>query len=205
MRGGGFCAKVRIKMITCLQGQAQIMGEKMVVMTRGGVGYGVMMTNTARTRLHGEEAMIYTHQFLREDRSELYGFERMEDLVLFEILITVSGLGPKTALGMFEVGGAERIIAAVQNADLGFFSAVPRVGKKLAQKIVIELKGKLGGVKDLDLGPKSQNYQDAKDGLLSLGYGETEIDNVLAGLGERVEAEDLGSLIKVAIKQLTAG
>lgn len=199
-------------MITLVSGKPQIIGEKLVLMTPGGVGFSILvpkkilnaiaMTMGRSAETTQNEITLYTYSYIREDRFELYGFERMNDLALFEILITVSGLGPKMALGMFEVGGAERIIEAVQNADLGFFSGVPRVGKKLAQKIVIELKGKLGGVKELDLGPKSQNYQDVKDGLLGLGYGETEIDDVLTAMAEEIEEKEIGMSIKIAIQKL---
>ena len=191
-------------MIGYLQGRPQIVGEKIIIHTAGGVGYLVAVTeatlNAAATK---SELALYTYTFVREDRLELYAVEQPNDLVLFEQLLTVSGVGPRVALALLGNGGANKLIEAVQQANVSFFTSVPRVGKKLAQKIVIELKTKLGGLKDLDLSPKSQNYQDVRESLMSLGYLEGEIELVLMDFEEVIDGQDIATTIKQAIKVLT--
>ncbi len=103
--------------------------------------------------------------------------------------------------GLLIDAGGERLTAAIQNADTSFFTSIPRVGKKLAQKIIIELKGKLGGVKDLDLSPKTSKYQDAWQGLQALGFAEAEIERALLSMD--VENMTLEMVIKQGIKNAT--
>ena len=107
-------------------------------------------------------------------------------------------MGPKIALTIVDVG-ADRLIRAVQNAEVGFFSAIPRVGKKLAQKIIIELKSKLGGLKELELGPLSDKEQDVLEGLKSLGFAEESIQQVL---GELDRTQPVEVMLKQAVKNL---
>ena len=195
-------------MIRIVKGAPRRVGDKLVVMTSGGLGWEVLTSEQVKVRLAASEineVELFTYTYLREDRFEIYGFETASDLALFELLITVSGLGPKTALAVFEKGSAGQIVEAIQNANLGFFSGVPRLGKKLAQKIVIELKGKLGSTKELDLSPKSQQYQDVKDSLLALGYAEELVTAVLENMTETVETADIGTSVRQALKQLTTG
>jgi Holliday junction DNA helicase RuvA len=95
--------------------------------------------------------------------------------------------------------GADRLVRAVQNAQVSFFSSVPRVGKKLAQKIIIELKSKLGGIKELELGPLSDKEQDVSEGLKSLGFDEQSIQEVLRELDNDQSVE---VMLKTAVKSL---
>ena len=139
-------------MIAYLTGSPIFQAQQVVVVT-GGVGYLVHVGNTLLSQLSSQQAEqvslhIYTH--VKEDRLELYGFDRLENLELFKLLIAISGVGPKTAQNLVDAG-SERLIEAVRQAQTSFFTSVPRVGKKLAQKIIIELKSKLGSLQELNL------------------------------------------------------
>ncbi|HOI05374.1 MAG TPA: Holliday junction branch migration protein RuvA [Candidatus Woesebacteria bacterium] len=188
-------------MIAYLKGPVMVKDHYLIICC-GGVGYQVyapskFLHSAVAAEIAGDEleAHIYTH--VREDKLELYGFAQEQDLALFQLVLTVSGVGPKTALAIVD-GGADQLITAVQEANLSFFTAVPRVGKKLAQKIVIELKSKLGSLKELNLATLSPKRQDVYDALLGLGFADGEINLAL----EKVDVDnlDLAEAIKQALK-----
>ena len=147
----------------------------MLIVDVNGVGYGVLANaGTLQTAGSLDEISLNIYTHVREDRIELYGFSSPQEQMLFELLISVSGVGPKTALAITEKG-SQALVEAIQQADVRFFTKVPRVGKKSAQKIIIELKSKLGGLKDLDLKPLAGKNQDVSEALQSLGFAEEEI------------------------------
>jgi Holliday junction DNA helicase RuvA len=188
-------------MIAYLKGQVTVKKNYLIIIC-GGVGYQVQATSNflqsaSQNELKGEEleAHIFTH--VKEDRLELYGFAQEKELALFQLVLTVSGVGPKTALAIVNAG-AEKLISAVQEANLSFFTAIPRVGKKLAQKIIIELKSKLGGLKELNLATLSPKKQDVYDALLGLGFDDQSINFALEKID--IESLDLAVAIKQALK-----
>ena len=185
-------------MIAYLKGQVIVKSDYLIMVCTG-VGYQVHVpSNFLRSAVHSElageelEAHIYTH--VKEDKLELYGFQQEQELALFKLVLTVSGVGPKTALGIIN-GGADKLISAVQEANLSFFTAVPRVGKKLAQKIIIELKSKLGSLRELNLATLSPKRQDVYDALLGLGFDDGSINLAL----EKIDVDNLD--LAVSIKQ----
>ena len=185
-------------MIAYLKGQVTVKKNCLIIICAG-VGYqvftpGNFLHSASKSEVAGEEleAHIYTH--VKEDKFELYGFEQEKELALFQLVLTVSGVGPKTALGIIN-GGADKLISAVQEANLSFFTAVPRVGKKLAQKIIIELKSKLGSLRELNLATLSPKRQDVYDALLGLGFDDRSINMAL----EKIDVDNLD--LAVAIKQ----
>jgi Holliday junction DNA helicase RuvA len=187
-------------MISYLKGYPLVSGIKLTIVVNN-VGYGVTVNPqlTSKFATQNEvELFIYTH--VKEDKLELYGFESTTEKEMFELVLGVSGVGPSIALNLV-AAGPHHLIEAVQNAQVGFFSAVPRVGKKLAQKIIIELRGKLGELKALDLGPKSAQYQEVYDALLSFGFSEQDIGQVLEQLD--IENLEIQQAIKIAMKKLS--
>lgn len=187
-------------MISYLIGQP-IIEKNFVTILVHGVGYGVKVTQKTLgelAQLSEVELYIYTH--VKEDALELFGFMTKGDRELFLLLIDVSGVGPKTALNILNYGD-KQIIQAVQQADVGLFSSIPRVGKKLAQKIIIDLRSKLGALKELDLAPTSIQYQEVVLALQSLGFEDRAITLAL----EEVEVESLetGAAVKAAIQALS--
>ncbi|MDR0462632.1 MAG: Holliday junction branch migration protein RuvA [Pseudomonadales bacterium] len=190
-------------MIAYLEGSILQRDENSVLIkTVSGVGYRVLVSPGINHYFNGKDvAELYIYSHIREDRFELYGFLKSSDLKLCELLLTVSGCGPKMAQLLLD-NGADNVIKAVQNADIGFFTSTPRVGKKLAQKLIIDLKTKLGGLKDLDLTPKSSHYQDVFAGLSALGFADSEIERALGGI-DGIEEMTLEAAIKEGIKNAT--
>jgi Holliday junction DNA helicase RuvA len=173
-------------MIALLTG-TPILDQNELIMMVGGVGYGIQASSRTLQALSGKtNATLYVHTHVREEALELFGFLSKQDKELFTLLQSVSGVGPRTALAISDRGAAV-IIDAVQTADLQAFSSVPRVGKKLAQKIIIELTSKLGSLKELNLTPLNSFERDISDALEALGFAESDIEKAL----REVELADL--------------
>ncbi|MEO8581094.1 MAG: Holliday junction branch migration protein RuvA [Patescibacteria group bacterium] len=187
-------------MIGSLRGIPKLLGKQLIIDVAG-VGYAVNVgTSTLSQLLHKPTVELCIHTHVREDEISFYGFLSPSDQVLFEYLLSVSGIGPKSALHIAD-RGVEPITQAVQQADIGFFTQIPRVGKKLAQKIIIDLRSKLGTLKELDLKPESQQYADVVAALENFGYGTDEIYRALQHID--YDAMSIQSVIKLAIKQLS--
>lgn len=184
-------------MISFLVGKPIIEKEFVTILT-GGVGYAVRINEQVLSRLRSTEVaelFIYTH--VRENAIELYGFSSTQERDLFLLLLDVSGVGPKTALGIINLP-SQKIISAIQNAETAVFSSVPRVGKKLAQKIIIELRSKLGALKELDLSPVSPKYHEVMEALQGLGFPDQSIEAALKTID--LENLPLSQAVKLAIQ-----
>jgi Holliday junction DNA helicase RuvA len=142
-------------MIGFLKGKVELLKRPFVMINVNDVGYKVLVPETIYAKLSlGDVVKIFTYTYVREDALDLFGFLEAEDLGLFESLLTVSGVGPKTALSIFSFGERKDIIEAIIKGDVTFFTSVPRLGTKNAQKIIIELKNKMGSGTDFDLSGK---------------------------------------------------
>ena len=187
-------------MISYLKGYPLITSNQLTIVVNN-VGYGVKVNSQLLNKFSNVsevELFIFTH--VKEDKLELFGFESVTEKEMFELVLSVSGVGPSIALNLV-AAGPHQLVEAVQNAQVAFFTAVPRVGKKLAQKIIIELRGKLGELKSLDLGPKSTKYQELYEALESFGFSEQAIVQTLETMA--VEELELQAAIKVAMKKLS--
>lgn len=182
-------------MIAFLHGKPIVDGNKLIVLV-GGVGYDVFVGGKVLSAAaQQQEVELFIHTHVREDALELFGFSSAQDKSLFLLLLSVSGIGPKTAL-LIADQGAEKITVAVQNANVSFFTSIPRVGKKMAQKIIIELKSKLGSLKELKIGGMSEHEQMIVDAVVVLGFEEQRVYEVMEG-------EDFSEVaIEAAIKQV---
>lgn len=168
-------------MIAYLTGRPELVQDQLIIHV-GGVGYGVKVSNRVfQAAASQDEISLHIYSHVREDRFELYGFPNHQELKLFQLLIGVSGVGPATALNLMDKN-AEELIEAVQEANTGFFKSVPRVGKKTAQKIIIELRGKLGELKELNLAPLSSAQQTVAEALESLGWEDEQIQAAIKEL-----------------------
>lgn len=172
-------------MIARLTGTPLEFDQKLIIDVNG-VGYAVSITTTTFSKVDWNTLLslwIYTH--VTEQNIELFGFSEIAEQKLFKLLLSVSGVGPTTALAICNLG-ASKITEAVQQANVSFFTKAPRVGKKLGQKIIIELTSKLGSLKELDLQPLSSAQSEAQEALLSLGFSEVHISETLRDLPEEI-------------------
>lgn len=171
-----------------------------VIIDTGGVGYKVLVPLGILSKTKkGEELRVYTYTHVREDMLELFGFETADDLSLFELFLTVPGVGPKTAIGIFSAGTSGQIKNAILLSDTSFFSGVPRLGLKNAQKIIIELKSKLGGDSAVDL----SSHEEEKEISLALknfGFKADEITLTLKKI--RGQGNSIEEKVKLALKNL---
>ena len=189
-------------MIGFLSGEVVARDDPHIIINVNGVGYKVLAPKSvlSKATLNGKlKLYIYTH--VREDAISLFGFLDSLDLRLFENLISVSGIGPKTAMNIFSVGGREEIVQAIITGDVVFFTGVPRLGKKNAQKLIIELKNKLGSVDDLDLS-KFDNKENSEvvSALKTFGFTTREALEALRNI--KGEGKSTEEKIRMALKEL---
>lgn len=144
------------------------------------------------------EVHCYLYHHVREDINQLFGFESLETLALFEQLISISGIGPKAALAVLSLGDSARIAQAITTSDLAFLSLAPGVGKRAAEKIVLELKGKMGNFAT-STGIASPT-EDLVGALESLGYKRAELLPIIGKLPD--DLADIGAQIKWVLSQV---
>jgi len=170
-------------MIGALKGTVFSKTQNPILLLTQGVGYLVHVTEGfLESAEPNTETFLFIHSHIRDDTFDLFGFPTRQELVLFELLIGVSGVGPKTALTVIN-RGVSAVTLAVQKSDVDFFTTIPRLGKKNAQKIIIELKQKLGSSNDLDLSDISTSEtKEVLEALLSMGFIKNEILAVIKNI-----------------------
>lgn len=190
-------------MIGFLRGEIVVREDPYIIVNVNGVGYKVFASSPLLSKIEGEEGTvkIFTYTHVREDNISLFGFAESSDLKLFEKLISVSGIGPKTAMGIFSVGTREMIIDAIVRGDAGFFTQVPRLGTKNSQKIIIELKNKFGGEGELDLlGHDSKNNKEVISALEGFGFSKKEAIGAIKEI--KADGKKVEDRIRMALKYL---
>lgn len=179
-------------MISYLTGKVFEKGVRFAIIDVGGVGYKVWATNDTLHQLKiGAEAKLRTHHTVREDAQELFGFLDEDDLALFELLIKISGIGPKTALNILNVATPETLRRSITSGETAYLTKISGIGKKTADKIILELREKLGASGE---GTTLKEEVDALEALKSLGYSHAEareglkqVPAHIAGTGARVK------------------
>jgi len=172
-------------MISHLTGTVIAENDKFITLDVHGVGYKLFVTG--ETRKHASktsETSVWTHLAVRENALDLYGFLEQAELEFFELLTTVSGIGPKTALGIMNIAAIETIVTAISKNDAGYLTKTSGVGNKNAQKIVLELKGKINDF-HFEATENSNEENDAQDALQSLGYSQKEAREALKKVSEK--------------------
>jgi len=172
-------------MIASLQGKLESLGSDWAVINVGGIGFQVYMPTSTLSTLGtiGEAVKLHTHLHLREDNATLYGFASTEELGLFQTLIGVSGLGPKLALAMLSALNVEQLAMAIATGSTEMLTTVPGIGKKMANRLILELKEKIGAA--WIAAPATQLAQENTDvlaALTSLGYSAAEASRAVATL-----------------------
>lgn len=194
-------------MIAFLNGVVAGKNQSTAFVDVGGVGFAVGMSANDLSRLPstGERVLIHTYFAVREDAMTLYGFLSLESKSLFEKLIGVSSVGPKIALAALSTFKASEFIAAVLSGDAAAVSKVPGIGKKMAQRIILELKGSLADASADDLfstkaGEQAARLQGAKEALLAMGFTSAEADVALKDAPETLVTDS--ALLQYALRRL---
>lgn len=190
-------------MISHLSGTLLHASERFIVIDVSGVGYKVRVTLDTLQKLRSnsdKKVSLWTHLVVREDVLDLYGFQNEHELDFFELLIGVSGIGPKSALGILNVAPIEHLREAISNGDTGTLTKVSGIGSKGAQKIILELRDKLGGYGEATPHGALRDEHDAIDALCALGYSEREAREALKGVSP--DTKGTSARIKEALKHL---
>ena len=185
-----------------LNGEITLMEGNLAVVDCGGAGYACHTTAYTLSKLHvGQTAKLFTYCNIREDAFDIYGFSTREELRCFELLLSVTGVGPKAALAILSSTSPERFTLAIMTQDEKTLTAAQGVGKKLAQRIILELKDKLGAaVSEVDFSgapavpvpAAGGNFALAQAALAELGYNQAEIAAALKGIpAEGLSTEEI--------------
>ena len=189
-------------MISKVTGTVSGINEKYAVIDVGGLGYKVfMMPDTLAKLREGDHASLFTYLAVRENALDLYGFTTSDELSFFELLLDVSGIGPKSALGILSVASTEALTQAIGTGDTSYLTKVGGIGRKTAEKIVLELRDKLkGNVNHKETSGALRTESDIMEALKSLGYSQNEARDAL----KEVPADIVGTnaRIKEALKIL---
>lgn len=187
-------------MIYYVSGPVALLEPGLAVIDCAGVGYGCRITAYTASKLKlRENTRLYITESIREDAYDLYGFESRAEQRCFELLTNVNGVGPKAALSILSSGGPQNFTLAVMTGNEKLLTAAPGVGKKIAQRIILELKDKLGGASELDFSagsvaaaPAANNAVGlATAALQELGYGPAEISAALKGVDPNASTEEM--------------
>lgn len=191
-------------MIGRLTGELHQVDPGTVLVDVGGVGYLVSITLRAFDRLAGEaRASLWIHTLVRDDAIVLYGFPQRAELAAFEQLIGVAGVGPRTALAVLSALSVTELAAAVEGGDRGLLERTPGVGRKTAERILLELRGRLDTTGVAAAGAPSDRAADAVSALVNLGYPERAARGAVEqALGEAA-GDELGEILRLALRRLT--
>lgn len=194
-------------MISVLKGEVVVRRPDHVVLLCAGVGYRAAVSTQTLTHVPaaGEEAMLHTHLIVRDDALTLYGFYSEQERELFLMLLSVQAVGPKVALAVLSGGPSRELIGAIAGGDAARFQAVPGIGKRTAERIIVELREKVvgaqGSASDGPLitarrgeGPRGL----ARDGLLELGYAPGEVEELLRDAAGDSAEELIAHALRVA-------
>ncbi len=194
-----------------LSGTVALLEEHLAVVDCGGVGYACKTTSNTLSRLHqGEKARLFTYMNVREDAIDLYGFATKEELSCFRQLIGVSGVGPKAALAILSSTNPAGLAMAVVTGDEKALTSAPGIGKKTAQRIILELKDKMAKTQATSAGEAyggrgttvipQNKLSEATAALAVLGYSPAEINSAFQGI--RMDALSLEEIIRQALKKM---
>lgn len=191
-----------------VNGTVAEIGPNLAVIDCGGVGYACATTNYTLAQLkRGEQAKLYTYLHVREEIFDLYGFSTQAELSSFKMLLGVSGVGPKAALAILSSGTPDQLALSIVTGDEKSLTGVPGIGKKIAQRIILELKDKLAKEQtgfDARMGtlspiPAGGKTQEAASALAVLGYSSQEISAALKGVDAALPVEQM---IRIALKKM---
>lgn len=189
-------------MIARIEGTIIYITDKFVVVDVAGVGYKVFTTtDTLSSVILGDHSLFWTYMAVRENSLDLYGFTTHDEMAFFELLLDVSGIGPKSALSILAVASIDTLKRAIATGDTSYLNKVSGIGKKTAEKIVIELRDKLHAHKGEEGAPSMlRGESDIIEALKSLGYSQVEARDTLKQIPHTIEGTN--ARIKEALKIL---
>ena len=192
-------------MIVSVSGKLASVWENSVALDVRGVGLKITLSRRTLRALpqRGSSITLYTHLHVREDALDLYGFPSEPELALFEQLISVSGVGPKSALAVLDVGSLPDIVAAIAENRPDLLSRAPGIGKKSAERIVLELRSKVHTGKGEATIARMDADADLLETLMGLGYRREDAKAALDRIDKKVA--DIGARLKAALKTLSSG
>lgn len=199
-------------MISFIRGVSADMTESAVILEAGSIGYEIFMTGSDLSQMHvGEEVKVHTYFHVREDAMQLYGFLAKDNLQMFKLLLGVNGVGPKAAMGILSGITADELRFAVLSDDVKTISKAPGIGRKTAQKLILELKDKLDLEEAFEMklaheqgsavsaGEASDSRQEAVEALVALGYSSTDALRAVRQVQD-VASDDVEGILKAALK-----
>lgn len=180
-------------------------GSEAIIMTAGGVGYRVMISpGAANLCVVGSEVILETHLVVREDVLDLFGFANESEKKLFKNLVSVSGVGPKTALHFLSLGTVAEIALAIGRGDLEFLTKVSGIGKKTAERIVVELREKISKEQkifgEVVIGSENAAVTDAIEALITLGYSAIQARDVVKQIDSKNKTSE--QLLRIALQKI---
>lgn len=190
-------------MISSISGTIIDTGERYVVVDIQGLGYKVYVTDAAlHTLTVGTTAKLLTHLAVRENALDLYGFTSKKEKDFFELLISISGIGPKSALNILSLVSSDTLVSSIRSGSTAHLVKVSGIGRKTAEKIVLELRDKLGGMSTDDVSTSAgmSSDADAIEALKALGYDANEAREALKNIDK--ELSDTSAKVKAALKVL---
>lgn len=189
-------------MIYSLKGILEGTLKNAAVVSVGGVGFFVRIGEETLRRLppRGEEASFFTHLYVREDALELYGFLREQELRFFELLISVSGVGPRSALSIMDIAELEKLSAAIQEGRPDLMTRASGVGRKTAERIIVELRGRVAAAGAQGLVAEMEGDSDLVEALVTLGYKRADTRDAVSKIDKKIEGID--ARIKEALRLL---
>lgn len=187
-------------MIAKIEGIVWDTNDKFLIVGVGGMGFKIYATaETKEVSQKGEKISLFTHLVVREDALNLYGFITEEELKFFEMIISISGIGPKTGLNVLNISSVPALKIAISTGDTSHLTKVSGIGKKIAEKMVLELKDKVT-VSDEESDVSFRDEIDAIEALKTLGYNPKDARDALREVGK--EITKTGDRIKAALKKL---
>ncbi len=178
-----------------------------IVVEAGGVGYRVFVPLTTFTKLEAEKVDLFIHTEVRSDAIQLFGFLSRTERDLFRKLLAVQGVGPMTGLAVLSGLSVDELATAIRSADSARLQSIPRIGKRTAERIILELKDKLGSLGEgiegsLGAGPTTPDFDDALSALENLGYKSANVRKALEKARESAPEGPIEAWIRIALKAL---
>jgi holliday junction DNA helicase RuvA len=190
-------------MIAILNGKVEDQLADMIILDVGGVGYGLWVPKEDWANLpKGREARLYIYEHIREQNYDLYGFSSVYTKKLFEQLLSVNGVGPKMALAILSIGTIEEVRMAIAEGNVRFLQSASGVGKKVAERVIVDLKDKVGMVGSSEATtflstPAMNRFDEAQSALVALGYSAQDAAEALNGIDVKLSTEER---LKLALK-----